>query len=105
MTAEVLEVVKIDVGLLGSTDVWSPGPHHGDPDSVSPCGICVRQSDTGINFSPSHSVSPVSIIPPLLHIHPYIIWGIDNGPVNGSFAQRHSLTPRSNKGNTVWTWR
>jgi hypothetical protein len=27
--------------------------------------------------------SPDSIIPPLLHIHSCIIWGMDNGPVSG----------------------
>jgi hypothetical protein len=32
-------------------------------------------------LSPSPSVPPVSIIPPLLHIHSCIIWGIDFGPI------------------------
>jgi hypothetical protein len=40
-------------------------------------------------FSPSPPFSPVSITPPLLHIHPCIIWGMDIGPV----SQRDSLTP------------
>ena len=34
------------------------------------CGICGGQSDGETGFAPSTSVSPVSIIPPLLHTHP-----------------------------------
>jgi hypothetical protein len=37
--------------------------------------------------------SPVNIIPPLLHIHSYIMWGIDKGLVRGPVPQRNSLTP------------
>jgi hypothetical protein len=34
-----------------------------------------------------------SIIPPLLHIHSYIIWGMDKEPVRGHVPQRQCLTP------------
>jgi hypothetical protein len=39
---------------------------------VRPCGIYGRQSNIGTGFSPSSSVSPVSIIPTMLHTHSYI---------------------------------
>jgi hypothetical protein len=36
---------------------------------ASPCKSCGKQSDTRTSFSPSTSVSAVSIIPPMLHTH------------------------------------
>jgi hypothetical protein len=37
--------------------------------------------------------SLVNVIPTLLHIHSYIIWWMDNGPVSDPVPQRHSRTP------------
>jgi hypothetical protein len=37
----------------------------------------------GAGFSPSFSVFPVGIIPPLLHINSCTIWGMDSWPVSG----------------------
>jgi hypothetical protein len=39
---------------------------------VSHCEICDGQSGTGTGLSPSTSISPVSINPPMLHTHPYL---------------------------------
>jgi len=39
---------------------------------ASPCGICCRQSGTGVDFSLSTALFLVSIIPPILHSHPLI---------------------------------
>jgi hypothetical protein len=46
--------------------------------------------------------SPVSVIPPLLHIHLSIIWGVDNGPVSGPVSQKHSHAPKDNEGNNIF---
>ena len=39
---------------------------------VSPYKICVGKSDTRTGSAPCSSVSPVSIIPPMLHTHSFI---------------------------------
>jgi hypothetical protein len=44
-------------------------------------------------FFSESKFSPVSIILLLLHIHSYIIWGMDNVPVSSRVPQRYSLTP------------
>ena len=42
------------------------------PNSSGSCEVYGGQSGRGTEFSPNTSVSPVSIIPPLLHTHPSI---------------------------------
>jgi hypothetical protein len=58
-----------------------------------PCGICDRQSGKGAGFSQSPSFSPVNILPSLLHICSYIIWGMDKGPVGDPVSQRPNSIP------------
>jgi hypothetical protein len=45
------------------------------------CGV--NKVAVGQNFSPSPSIFPISIIPPLHHIHSRIIWGLDTVSVSG----------------------
>jgi hypothetical protein len=60
---------------------------------VSPCRICGGESGTGTSFLRVLWFFPVSIIPPLFHIHSYIIWGMDKGPVRGPVPQRQQSHP------------
>ena len=46
---------------------WNSRP--GGSDSIGPCGICGGQSDTVTGLSLSTSDFPVSITPPVFHIH------------------------------------
>jgi hypothetical protein len=58
-----------------------------------PCGICGGQCGTGTGFCQCTSVSPVSIIPPTLHIHSLTVdtmysmqltVSLNNTPKNGN---------------------
>jgi hypothetical protein len=53
----------------------------------SQCGICGERSGTGIGPPPPPAPSPSvfhCIIPPLLHIHSCVIWGLDIEPLSGT---------------------
>jgi hypothetical protein len=50
---------------------------------VAHLGFVVDKVALGQVFLRVLRFSPVSIIPPLLHIHTCMIWGLDNGPASG----------------------
>jgi hypothetical protein len=60
-------------------------------------GFAVEKLALGQGFPPSLSVSPVNIIPPLLHIHSSrpIIWGVHKGPLAAQ-VHRDIVTPHRN---------
>jgi hypothetical protein len=67
-------------------------------------GFVVDKVAMGQVFLPGLRFFPVSIIPPLLHIHLCISWGIDNGPVSGLVPQRHSLAPNTKEKSVNGSW-
>jgi hypothetical protein len=56
-----------------------------DRAQVGPCGVGFVVDKVALEqvFLRVLQFSSVSIIPPLLHIHSCIIWGMDSGPVSG----------------------
>jgi hypothetical protein len=57
---------------------------------VSLHGSCVGKIGLAQIFLRVLQFSPVSIIPPLLHGHTYIIWGVNNRPVSGRSSETWS---------------
>ena len=78
MTRVTLDIIhEIRDGSLGRAVVQAVGVRSITEDAriqsqVSPCGIFGGQSGTGAGFSSSTSVSPVSVILPLLLAHSFI---------------------------------
>jgi hypothetical protein len=64
---------------------------------IIPCGISGGQRGTGASFSPSSSVSPVSIIPPYFPCS-YITWRMNSRPVGGRSSEisSHPIDMKSN---------
>lgn len=61
-------------------------------------GFLVNKVALGQVFLPVLRLSPVSTIPPLLHIDSYTLWGLDKGFVSGrSFTDMTSIHHNSKK--------
>jgi hypothetical protein len=76
-----------------SPNIIRPASHRGGSGSFPVQAIrdlCWAKWHWDRYFSPSPSVSPVNIIPLLLHIHSYIMWGMDNGP-SSTERQSHPI--------------
>jgi len=73
-------VLRVSPALLHTVQITAETR---DRSHVSPCEVCGEQCDTLTGFSPSTSVSPVSIIPPMLHIqlHLHVELARTNGKV------------------------
>jgi hypothetical protein len=66
------------------------------PNHVSPCRICGGQSGTWDRFILwVLRFFPVSIIPPMLHIHA-VSWGMDKGPVRGPYSHPIAIVTDGN---------
>jgi len=64
---------------------------------VSFCEICGGRSDTGIGFSSSAPVSPVSTIPPMLHTYLHLHFALTRKPKRRSLGTLHKALPVVNR--------
>jgi hypothetical protein len=58
-----------------------------------PCRFVMEKVTLTQGFVTGCQFSPVGIVSPLLHIHSYIMWGMDKGPIRVPVPQRQRLMP------------